>query len=117
MQDSSNFKISPSQSYHLRIDGARQAGFFRALHNGAAVFEDSNFIRRGGTLQEKFVELDGSEHADGFGQFGEIEVTFHSWNELDGVAAAERDGPQRVAIQVFECTFRAHRTRGHGFRS
>src|SRR5437867_11052430 len=80
-----------SQSYHLRIHGAREARFFGAFDDGAAVFEDRNFIWRGGTLQEKFVELDGSERADGFGELGEIKVAFHPGNELNGVASTKGD--------------------------
>src|SRR5437867_2324628 len=111
MQDLSNFRFF-SQSYHLRIHGAREARFFGAFDDGAAVFEDRDFIWRGGTLQEKFVELDGSERADGFGELGEIEVAFHPGNELNGVASTKGDRAQRVSVQVFEYTFRAHRTGG-----
>ena len=61
--------------------------------------------------------MDRPEGGNGFGKFGEIQITLHSGNELDGVSAAKRNGSKRIPIEVLESSLRANRTRGHGFAS
>src|SRR6185295_3735097 len=106
-----------SSAHHLCVDGPGKSGIFGALHNGPAILEEREFVRRGRASQQKLVVLNFPGIPDGFGKPGKIQVTPDGRNQLNRITAAKSDGAQRLSIQVVESAFGANRTDFHGIGS